>query len=300
MLPNVATLKDPVMRAAAAISLYEAMLANTVTKPAQLATTYRAMLATEHEELNLRLLTSQLLDIVWNFTKPADRPALAADIEQDAWQAMENAPTSGLKKLLFRLYQNVALSTSARQRLYAIWNEQRAPAGVTLTEDDYTALALALAVRDYPVADILSRQLARIKNPDRQKRLTFMMPALSANVAERDQFFASLSTESNRDHEAWVTSALGYLHHPLRAETSAKYLPKSLALLEEIQRTGDIFFPEQWLRSTFSAYQTPDVTALVRRFLSDRPNYNPRLRAKLLQAADGPFRAGKILYGTGR
>ena len=305
MLPNVARLNDPVMRAAASISLYEAMLAGTVIKPAQLATTYRAMLATEGEELNLRLLTSQLSDIVWNFTKPADRPALAAAVEQDAWQAMETAPTPdlsrpGLKKLLFRLYQNVALSTNAQQRLYAIWDEQRAPTGVTLTEDDYTALALALAVRDYPVADVLTRQLARIKNPDRQKRLTFMMPALSANVAERDQFFASLATEANRDHEAWVTSALGYLHHPLRSGISVNYLPKSLALLEEIQRTGDIFFPEQWLRSTFSAYQTPDVTTLVRRFLADRPSYNPRLRAKLLQAADGPFRAGKILYGVDR
>jgi aminopeptidase N len=202
----------------------------------------------------------------------------------------------GLKKLHFRLYQTIALSTSALQRLYAIWNEQQAPVGVTLTEDDYTSLALALAVRDYPASDILTRQLARVKNPDRQKRLAFMMPALSSNVAERDGFFDALATEANRDHEAWVTAALGYLHHPLRAETSAKYLPKSLDLLEEIQRTGDIFFPEQWLRSTFSAYQTPEVAALVRRFLVDRPSYNPRLRAKLLQAADGTFRASKILY----
>lgn len=298
LLPNVARLNDPVMRAAASISLYEAMLVGTVVGPAQLADTYRALLATEHEELNVRLLTGQLSDIVWNFTKPADRPVLAAAVEQDAWQAMERAPTPGLKKLLFRLYQNIALSAPAQQRLYAIWNEQRAPAGVTLTEDDYTALALALTVRDYPVTDLLTRQLARIKNPDRQKRLTFMMPALSGEVAERDRFFASLATEANRDHESWVTAALGFLHHPLRAETSAKYLLQSLELLEEIQRTGDIFFPEQWLRSTLSAYQTLAVAALVRQFLTDRPGYNPRLRAKLLQAADGPFRASQMLYGN--
>ncbi|MDB5241347.1 MAG: aminopeptidase [Spirosoma sp.] len=296
MLPHMANLKDPVMRAAASINLYEAVLAKTDVSPTQLVDTYRTLLSTEREELNLRLLTSQLSDLVWNFTKPADRPALAAAVEEDAWRAMEGAPTPGQKKLLFRLYQAIALSPSAQQRLYAIWNEQQAPVGVTLTEDDYTSLALALAVRDYPASDILSRQLARIKNPDRQKRLSFMMPALSSNVAERDRFFDALSLEANRDHESWVTAALGYLHHPLRAETSAKYLPKSLDLLEEIQRTGDIFFPEQWLRATFSAYQTPDVAALVRRFLTDRPGYNPRLRAKLLQAADGTFRASKILY----
>lgn len=301
MVGQLGTLKNPVTRAAAYINLYENMLAGPSGSgngigPVQLVDTYRALLATETEELNLRLLTNQLSDLVWTFTKPADRPARATAVEQSAWQAMQQAPTPGLKKLLFRLYQNVALSPDAQNRLYAIWNEQQAPPGVTLTEDDYTALALALAVRDYPADGILKRQLARIKNPDRRKRLEFMMPALSNDVAERDRFFASLATEANREHEAWVTAALGYLHHPLRATTSAKYLPQSLALLEDIQRTGDIFFPESWLRSTLSAYQTPDVARLVRQFLTDRPNYNPRLRAKLLQAADPPFRASNLLY----
>ncbi len=296
MLTHLVTLKNPVTRAAAYITLYENMLAGKVVSPAQLAAAYRPLLATEPEELNLRLLTNQLADIVWQFTQPEKRPALATAVEQDAWRAMETETAPGKKKLLFRLYQNIANSPEARQRLYTIWETQKAPAGVTLTEDDYTALALALAVRDYPADAILQRQLTRIKNPDRQKRLQFMMPALSGTVAERDAFFTSLSNATNREHEAWVTAALSYLHHPLRAETSAQYLPQSLALLEEIQRTGDIFFPESWLRSTLNSYQTPGTGQLVRQFLADRPTYNPRLKAKLLQAADGPFRASRLLY----
>ena len=296
MLSRLTTLQNPVTRAAAYINLYETMLADKGISPTQLAALYQTLLGPETEELNVRLLTGQLGDIVWHFTRPENRPVLAAAVEQAVWQAMERATAPGIKKLLFRLCQNIALSQPAQDRLYAIWEAQKAPLGVTLTEDDYTALALALAVRDYPAEEILQRQLARIKNPDRRKRLQFMIPALSVSVAVRDQFFASLATEANRDHEAWVTAALGYLHHPLRAETSAKYLPKSLELLEEIQRTGDIFFPESWLRSTLGAYQTPAVAQLVRQFLADRPDYNPRLRAKLLQAADGPFRASKLLY----
>ncbi|WP_461129627.1 M1 family metallopeptidase [Spirosoma aerophilum] len=296
MISQLATLKNPVTRASAYINLYENMLSGQGVSPAQLAATYQKLLSNEPEELNLRLLTSQLGDIVWTLTKPENRAALAAAVEQDTWQAMEQETAPGKKKLLFRLYQSIALSKAARDRLYTIWNEQKAPSGVTLTEDDYTSLALALAVRDYPADGILTKQLARIKNPDRQKRLAFMMPALSSSVAERDAFFASLASDTNREHEAWVTAALGYLHHPLRAATSAKYLPKSLDLLEEIQRTGDIFFPESWLRSTLSNYQTPDAAQLVRQFLIDRPAYNARLRAKLLQAADGPFRASKLIY----
>jgi aminopeptidase N len=166
---------------------------------------------------------------------------------------------------------------------------------VKLTEDDYTALALALAVRDYAAPQpILPQQLARITNVDRRQRLEFLMPALSPEVAVRDQFFASLKDEKNREKEAWVQSALGYLHHPLRQATSEKYLPASLDLLEEIQQTGDIFFPAGWLQATLGSYQSAAAARTVRGFLAAHPGYNPQLRNKLLQAADDLFRAEKL------
>ncbi len=122
-----------------------------------------------------------------------------------------------------------------------------------------------------------------------------MLPALSGNVQERDAFFASLKDAKNREKEAWVGSALGYLHHPLRTGTSVKYLKESLELLEEIQLTGDIFFPTSWLNSTLSSYQTPEAAAIIRSFLEANPNYNPKLKGKILQAADGVFRAEKLV-----
>ena len=166
---QLSRIKSPVTRAATYISLYENMLAGQMISPVQLALACKQWIGTETEELNLRLLTNELSDMVWNFTRPEHRPALAASVEQAAWQAMEQAKTPGLRKLLFRLYQNIVLSQDAQNRLYAIWKAQKAPEGVTLTEDDYTNLALALAVRDYPADGILTTQLTRIKNPDRQK-----------------------------------------------------------------------------------------------------------------------------------
>jgi aminopeptidase N len=121
------------------------------------------------------------------------------------------------------------------------------------------------------------------------------MPAPPPDVATRDAFFASLKAEKNREKEAWVTAALAYLHHPLRQATSEKYLPESLALLEEIQRTGDIFFPHSWLQATLGSYQSATAAATVRSFLAARPAYNAQLRGKLLQAADDLFRAEKLV-----
>ena len=54
--------------------------------------------------------------------------------------------------------------------IYAIWKQRRAPAGVVLTEDDYTNLAAALALRNYAGSKaILDEQLTRIQNNDRRQ-----------------------------------------------------------------------------------------------------------------------------------
>lgn len=304
MLPSLFEIKNPVARASAYINLYENMLNSRSVKPRQLLELYRKGLTKEKEELNLKLLTSQLGDIFWKFTTPAERIALAPKIESELWNAMQQHTAANAKKLLFKAYQNISLSKSTQEKLYTIWQKQEAPTGVKLTEDDYTALALALAVRDYkpesniPESNILLQQMARIPNPDRKKRLQFLMPALSAKVQERDAFFASLKSEKNREKEAWVNTALAYLHHPLRANSSEKYLKESLNLLEEIQRTGDIFFPYSWLQATFGSYQTTTAAETVRTFLQEHPVYNPKLRAKILQAADDLFRAEKLLSGA--
>ncbi|GGG49907.1 M1 family metallopeptidase [Hymenobacter glacieicola] len=293
---GLATLPNPVARAAAYVNLYENMLNGRSIGPRQLLEVYRQALPKEKEELNVKLLTGQLTDIYWKLLRPAERVALAPALEKELWQALQQNPAANSKKLLFKAYQSVALTKEAQTRLYQLWDQQQAPAGVKLTEDDYTVLALALAVRDYPAAaPILPRQLTRIQNPDRKKRMEFLLPALAPDVPTRDAFFASLADEKNREKEAWVTSALAYLHHPLRAATSEKYLPQSLALLEEIQQTGDIFFPYSWLQATLGSYQTPTAARTVRDFLAAHPNYNPKLRAKLLQAADDVFRAEKLV-----
>ncbi|MDO7849382.1 M1 family aminopeptidase [Hymenobacter sp. M29] len=295
LLSTVTQLKNPVTRAATYVNVYENMLRGETVKPLELLTRYRQALTREPEELNLKLLTGQASAIFWQFLTPAQRQAVGPGLEADLWAALLKNPAANSKKQLFKTYQSIALTKPAQTRLYQIWQSQQATAGVKLTEDDYTALALALAVRDYSATTpILPQQLARIKNVDRRQRLEFLMPALASDVATRDAFFATLKDEKGREKEAWVTAALGYLHHPLRQATSEKYLLASLDLLEEIQLTGDIFFPYSWLQATLGSYQSATAAATVRAFLAAHPSYNPQLRAKLLQAADDLFRAEKL------
>ncbi|RZK16549.1 MAG: aminopeptidase, partial [Hymenobacter sp.] len=218
---RLATLPGPVARASAYIALYENMLNERGLAPRPLLDRLLAQTAHENKDLNIKLLTGYISDIYWKFLPPAERIELAPALENALWQAMRQQPRPGEQKLYFKAYQSIALTPAAQARLYAIWHTQRPPAQIKLTEDDYTSLALALAVRDYPAPQpLLPQQLARIKNMDRRQRLEFLMPALSPDGAVRDQFFTSLKDEKNREKEAWVATALGYLHHPLRQATS--------------------------------------------------------------------------------
>ena len=121
------------------------------------------------------------------------------------------------------------------------------------------------------------------------------MPALSSDAAERDRFFASLADVSNRRHEPWVLEGLRALHHPLRAESSEKYVAPSLAMLQEIQRTGDIFFPKRWMDGTLSGHSSPAVADTVRTFVRNLPaSYPDRLRRIILSSADTLFRSTRV------
>lgn len=285
----------PLNRAASYISLYENMLNGRYIKPVDLLTLFLNGLNKETEELNVKLISNYISTIYWEFLNLQDRERLSESLEKRIWNAMLEQKESNTKKLLLKTYQDVFLNPTAYRQLHEIWKTGKAPEGVKLSEDDFTTLAFSLALRTDSSTAILNEQLLRIRNADRKKRFEFIMPSLSADVKQRDHFFKSLELKENREKESNVGAALYYLHHPLRQATSVRYLKKSLDLLEEIQTTGDIFFPQSWLQSTLGYYQSKEAAEIVNEFLKNHPDYNPKLKAKILQAADPLFRAQRLL-----
>ncbi|MBW4891308.1 ERAP1-like C-terminal domain-containing protein [Mucilaginibacter sp. HMF5004] len=289
-------IQSPLQRTSAYISLYENMLAGRYIKPEALLNVYTHALGTEKEEMSLKQITGYISSIYWQFINPQTRLKVNENLENALWQAMQQQTAANNKKILFSTYQSIYLSANARSNIYNVWKQQQPPAGVKLSEEDYTGMAFSLALRNDADTTILTQQYARITNPDRQKRVQFIRPALSNDIKVRDQFFASLADLKNRAKEANVLTALGYLHHPLRQATSVKYLAKSLDMLETIQSTGDIFFPQSWLSSTFGSYQSAEAAHIVTEFLAAHPNYNEKLKAKIQQSTDNLIRAsGKLV-----
>ena len=167
--------------------------------------------------------------------------------------------------------------------------------GLRLNKDDYTEMALLLSLYDHELAStILEKAKNELDNPDKMERFEFLSPAVASDEGIRATFFESFEDPKNREKESWVVTACGYLHHPLRQKTAIAQLPLALDLLEEIQKTGDIFFPKRWLSATVGQYQSPEAYQLVETYLEEHPELEPSLKGKVLQATDDLYRYTKM------
>jgi aminopeptidase N len=282
---------DPLTRGAAWVTMWDALLNHDVAPVALTELALAALPKESDEQLTSRVL-SYLGGAWWRFLSPAERDSRVVRVEALLRSGLTTAKTASQKASWFGALRNVFATADTTAWMRRVWERKETIEGLPLAEPDYTNLALELAVREVEGwREILTTQLARIENPDRKGRFEFVMPALSADPAERDRWFQSLREVNNRRREPWVLEGLSYLHHPLRAEASTKYVQPSLNLLWEIQKTGDIFFPTRWMNSTLSGHTSPAVAATVREFLAKLPaNYPPRLRNVILVAADELFR----------
>ena len=210
---------------------------------------------------------------------------------------LDSAETVSLKSSFFHALRSVTLTDGGISWLKNVWMKSDSITGLKFSERDYMYMATELALRGKSeTADILNTQLERIENPDRKARFKFVMPALSNDELIRDTFFENLKKEQNRAREPWVQQAVGYLHHPLRARSAQKYIRPSLEILEEIQKTGDIFFPSRFINATLAGHHSLSSVEIVNCFLEEHPDYSPKLKLKIFQASDRMFRASKILH----
>ncbi len=154
-----------------------------------------------------------------------------------------------------------------------------------LNESDYMAIAYELAVRLPERYDfILSTQLERITNPDRRAQFAFIIRGAHPDKAARDELFASLMEPANRRPEPWTASLLALLNHHTRQADAVEYIYPALEELQEVQRTGDIFFPRNWVGSLLAGHSSMRALREVNRFLNDNPDYPVLLWKKIRQA----------------
>ena len=281
---------DPLLRGIVWINMYENLVNGTVS-PADF---YMAAFSALEAETDLQLrnyLSGRFSSVYWNYLSDDERTAASAEAEAMIRNKISLAVDASEKRTWYGLYRSVAVTETGLAWLKDLWKNSELPGGVKLSEDELCTLALTLALKGYPDAEeVLASQRDRITGTDRLQRYDFVLPSVSSDPEVRDSFFGTLRDPAGREHEPWVLEALGYLHHPLVAERSEKYILPSLELLEEIKTTGDIFFPGGWISAVLEGHRSAEARATVEKFLDDHPDYPADLKLKILQAADHLFR----------
>lgn len=158
--------------------------------------------------------------------------------------------------------------------------------GLNFSERDLMNIAYEAAIRNPELySQIKMVTLSRLTGEDRKEEFNFIYPAASPDKAVRDSVFRALLKSEGRDVEPWATSALGFLCHTSRQEEAVDYIAPALSILPEIQKTGDIFFPRNWLQALLTGQRGDHASELITNYLN-QAEIHPLLKGKLLQQSD--------------
>jgi aminopeptidase N len=287
-------LSDPVFRGAMLVNQWESFVRGNGVSASEFTDQVFGMLENEENPLLVDFLLANLQSAWWKFLTDPVRKEKQGKAEIMLWKLLNDTKDKGIKTSYFRTFKSLAASTDGLKKMRGLWDGDIVVKDLVLSEEDHISLAYEIALKGLDGNEVLQKQLSQTKNPDRRARMQFVIPALSSSEAERDAFFESLKKPENREKEAWVLDGLSYLHHPLRQKSALKYLRPSLYMLQEIQLTGDIFFPTRWTQTTFSGHSSKEAAGIADAFLKENENYPYYLKNKILQATDMLDRAVKM------
>ena len=132
---------------------------------------------------------------------------------------------------------------------------------------------------------ILATQRERLMTDDELNEFDFVSRACNPDEQLQQQLFDELLRAENRRVEPWARAMLALLNDPTREPYSNRYLEPGLDALEEIQRTGDIFFPGYWLSSLLGGHHSAQAREIVQTWIDAHQSLAPALKNKLMENA---------------
>ena len=273
VLENWHTIEDETCRQAQLMNMHEAFQHGEITADRWLNSLLNGLPSEENP-----LIASTICSYIGRPLAEANN----AEAEKAILLISEEHKLKSCRQQLLRTLISTAGDSIVRSMLYNIWYEASHP---LLNENDYMNLAYELAIRNpNRQKEIIATQYARIKNPDRQRQFAFIARATTPDTLEQKELFRSLLKAENRRTEPWALKTLGYLCHPLREDMAVEYIREALDSLQYIQRTSDIFFPQNWTRTLLRERHSIEALHAVEGFLKDNKDFPPLLKSKILQA----------------
>lgn len=210
--------------------------------------------------------------------------------QETLYEYIENSLAKYLSSCNNKQFANYAFRTFyplCKQRdnidtIFSIWKNRKSDFSIDPNDDDYIGMTYELGIKvtslgyrpdgfgnnaDSIINNIINYQLGRIKNRDKASEFKFVSKAIAANTNDLDSLFNNLLMPEYRKPEPWATKALSLLNHPFREKESIKYILPALEKLEEVQKTGDIFMPKNWVSALLSGHHSSEAADIVDKFL---------------------------------
>lgn len=265
---------SPLRRQAALMNLYDAALQGNISYP-DLAAELLDYLETETDPQIGATLCAQLATLMRRIPRAELEP-----IEARARRIADTANEPSVHLALTR-----ALSTHGLHTDYTdVWTAQ---SDSLLSPQDYMNMAYHLAVLHPDRADaILAEQRSRLeaKNPALIEEFDYVSRGARPGVEAAKETFESLLIPANRTTEPWATALLGLLADETRGTYTLGFIAPALTAMEDIRRTGAIFFPANWAAALLPGYRSAEAGALLREWLDRNPDYRPALVRKIKES----------------
>ena len=271
------TMPDDMTRYAAVLNLYENYHLSTIT-----ANTLVDILLNYLSHEKNELVASTIASCLGNLT-PRLEALQRATAERRLFDMMQSHSLQSVRQTLLRQLSLKATTPDVVDSLYGIWQDHRS---TLLNNRDYMRMAYHLAIMmPGRWQEILGTERTHLKTDDERKEFDFISRACNPDEMVQQQLFSDLLKVENRRVEPWARTMLALLNDPTREPLSNRYLVPGLDVLEEIQRTGDIFFPGYWLSSLLEGHSSEEARQTVSGWIEAHPMLPAALMNKLLDNA---------------
>ncbi|MBP5499530.1 MAG: aminopeptidase [Bacteroidales bacterium] len=264
-------------RFAAMMYLYESFLRCDIDT----RTAFQSLAEGVRQQDNL-LVRSSCIDYLLSILSYAT-PDQHEGFERTLWSLGQQYAEAAQRKQVLQGIARRAVTPEVVEQIYRLWNDGSDPA---FNERDYMRMAYHLAiVKPEQWQAIIDTQRQRLTNDDLLREFDFVSRGCNPDEDVQQALFNALLQRENRAIEPYAAELLALLNDPLREPFSNRYITLGLEVVEEVQRTGDIFFPLLWCQSLLGSHRSAEAAQLVHQFLSKHPDYPIALRNKILQAA---------------
>ena len=271
------TMPDDMTRYAAVLNLYENYHLKNITANT-LADIMLNYLAQEKNELVASTIASCLGNLI-----PRLDASQRGTAERRLFDILQSHSLQSVRQTLLRQLSQNAITPDVVNSLYELWQDHRS---TLLNNRDYMRMAYHLAIMlPERWQEILEAERAHLKTDDEQKEFDFISRACNPDEQVQQQLFNELLKVENRRVEPWARTMLALLNDPVREPMNNRYLVPGLDALEEIQRTGDIFFPGYWLSSLLGGHHSAQAVEIVNAWIEAHPTLEPALKNKIMENA---------------